>query len=66
MRHNWRASLKKICRPKVLLIQFFPVALSVTFLLLDAKCNFASVLKDLIDKKLQKNCKQFNFFVIHF
>ena len=29
MRHNWRASLKKFCRLKVLLIQFFPVALSV-------------------------------------
>ena len=44
MRHNWLASLKKFCRLKILLIKFFPVALSVIFLLLDAKCNFASVL----------------------
>ena len=29
--HIWRASLKKFCRLKVLLIQFFPVALSVIF-----------------------------------
>ena len=44
MRHNWRASLKSFCRLKVLLIQFFPVALLVIFLLVYAKCNFASVL----------------------
>ena len=30
---------------KVLLIQFFPVALSVILLLVYARCNFASVLK---------------------
>ena len=41
---NWRASLKKFCWFKVLLIQFFP-ALSVMFLLVYAKCNFASVSK---------------------
>ena len=33
MRHSWRASLRKFCRLKVLLIQFFPIALSVIFLL---------------------------------
>ena len=43
--HNWRVSLKKFCRLKVLLIQFFPVALSVIFLLVYAKWNFASVLR---------------------
>ena len=43
MRHNWRASLEKFCRLKVLLIQFFPVALSVIFLLVYAKCNIGSV-----------------------
>ena len=43
--HNWLASLKKFCRLKVLLIQFFPVALSVIFLLVYSKCNFTSVLK---------------------
>ena len=36
-------SLEKFCRLKVILIQFFPVALSVLFLLVYAKCNFASV-----------------------
>ena len=40
--HNWRGSLN-FCRLKVLLIQFFPVALSGIFLLAYAKCNFASV-----------------------
>ena len=35
----------KFCRLKVLPIQFFPVALSVIFLLVYAKCNFASVLR---------------------
>ena len=34
---------RKFCRLIVLLIQFFPVALSVIFLLVCAKCNFASV-----------------------
>ena len=55
MRHNWLVSLsncldsqlacvdEKFCRLKVLLIQFFPVALSVIFLLVYAKCYFASV-----------------------
>ena len=43
MRHNWRAPLKIFCRLKVSLIQFFPVALSVLFLLVYAKCNFASM-----------------------
>ena len=43
--HNWRASLRKFFRLKVLLIQFLPVALSVMFLLAYAKCNFASELK---------------------
>ena len=58
MRHNWRASLKKFCRLKVLLIWFFPVALSVIFLLVYAKCNFASVfiffetLQSLLEKFL--------------
>ena len=33
MRGNWLASLKKFCRLKVLLIQFFPAALSVIYLL---------------------------------
>ena len=55
MRHNWLASLnnyvdskkklKKFCRLKVLLIQFFPVALLVFFLLVYAKCIFNSVRK---------------------
>ena len=48
--HNWRASLKKFCRLKVLLIQLFPVALSVIFLLVYAKCNFASVRKSFFVK----------------
>ena len=43
MRHNWLASLKNFWRLKVLLIQFFPVALSVICLLVYAKCNFAFV-----------------------
>ena len=46
--HNWRASLKKFCRLKILLIQFFPVALSVIFLLVYAKCNFDSVFIKLL------------------
>ena len=33
MRHNWRGSLQKFRRLKVLLMQFFPVALSVIFCL---------------------------------
>ena len=33
------------CRLKVLLIQLFPEALLVLFLLVDAKCNLASVFK---------------------
>ena len=37
MRHNWRASLKKF--------GFSQLALSVIFLLVYAKCNFAAVLK---------------------
>ena len=45
MHHNWRASRKKFCRLKVLLIQFSPVALSVIFLLVYAKCNLSSELK---------------------
>ena len=42
MRHNWRASLEKF-RRLVLLVQLFPVAQSVIFLLVVAKYNFASV-----------------------
>ena len=42
MRHNWRASLRKFCS---FTHQFFPVALLVIFLLVYAKCNFASVFK---------------------
>ena len=38
MHHNWRALLKKFCTLKVFFIQFFPVALSVIFLLVYAKC----------------------------
>ena len=45
MRHNWRAPLKIFCRLKVSLNQFFPVALSVIFLLVYAKCNCASMFK---------------------
>ena len=41
MCHIWRTSLKKSCRLKLLLIQFFPVALSVIFLLVYAKCNLS-------------------------
>ena len=41
---NWLASHKKFSRLQVLLILFFPVALSVIFSLVYAKCNFASVL----------------------
>ena len=48
MRHNWRASLKNFRRFKVLLIQFFTEALSVIFLLVYAKCNFASLFNLLI------------------
>ena len=48
MRQNWRSSLTEFCRLKDILIQFFPVALSVIFLLVYAKCNFASVLMFLI------------------
>ena len=40
MCHNWRASLEKFCRLKVLLMQFFRLALSVTFVLVHASCNF--------------------------
>ena len=40
---NWRASLKKFFRIKVLLIQFFQVALLVIFFLVYVKCNFVSV-----------------------
>ena len=39
MRQNGRASLEKVCRLKVLLMQFFPVALLVIFLLVYAKCK---------------------------
>ena len=46
---NKRRSLKKLCRFKLLLIQFFPVALLVIFLLVYAKCNFASVLKVVLE-----------------
>ena len=46
MRHNWRGSFEKFCRLKVLLIQFFPVALLVMYLLVYAKCNFAFVIKN--------------------
>ena len=42
MRHNWRASLKKFCRQN-LTHSVFPVALSVKFLLVYAKYNFAAV-----------------------
>ena len=50
MRHNWRASLKKFGRQHVLLVQSFPVVLSVIFLLVFAKWNFASVLNfDFVD-----------------
>ena len=48
--HSWRASLKIFSILKVLLIQFFPVAFSVIFLLVYAKCNFASVSKLLLAK----------------
>ena len=41
MRLNWRGSLGKFCRLKVSV--FVPVAVSVIFLLVYAKCNFASV-----------------------
>ena len=44
MRHIWRASHKKFFRLKHLLIQYFPVALSLMFLLVYAESNFVSVL----------------------
>ena len=48
MRHNWRASLLSF---KVLIIQFFPVALSVIILLVYAKCNFTFVFKNFVTSK---------------
>ena len=59
--HNWRSSFK-IGMLKVLLIQFFPVALSVIFLLVYAKCNFASVFKCLMTRLLG----QFSFGIFFY
>ena len=58
MRHNWRVTLETFCRRKVILIQFFPVALLVIFKLVYAKCNFASVLK-----KISRETEQNSTFV---
>ena len=58
MRHNWRVTLETFCRLKFILNQFFPVALSVIFKLVYAKCNFASVLK-----KISRETEQNSTFV---
>ena len=58
MRRDWLASLKKFFRLKVLLIQLLRVSLSVIFLLMYAKYNFASVLKEgKIQYRTAKNLK---------